>query len=1425
MKSFLHAVRYTFTAFLFLLSLNAFAQLPAFTLTVTPTPQTCLGNGSLSFAVAGTAPGAAITYAVYLVPNTGTPITTTSATTVNSLAAGSYIVVATQTLNGESNTATANATITNNIVPLQYTLVPGDVTCNNNGVITVNVTSGIAVSYEITAGPVIKPLQTSNVFTGLPVGLYQVRVYDNCGEAVVVSVTLIQINAVVNIGQVNMLGGALPSCTTIQVSNLYSSPYVNGIIYPITLTYTVFPPGGGAPTVVTQTVSNGTNEMQAIGTIPFYYDQQYYYNLVITDACGNVFTKNNNIVNTDLIVTIEPDYPNCEDKTFTVVPSNYVAPYTITFTASPPGFIPVNFNSGFPVFTSDDVQFGAPGNPVPDGTYTVQVLDACGHTGTATIDVAIPPAEPQETTTALCGSTTGDITIVIPNRLINYIQIIAAPAAYTGTVPGDVSAFLNEFGAFEFLGVPLGDYVFYIIDNCGDIYETFPVTLQPSAGEAGVTAIPRAGCNEGEGSVRVYSSTGLMFAGVVITAAPAAYTGPLPDDVSENVNQTGNTSGQFYMNSLPEGDYTIQFTDQCGFMQEQTVNVVGYHEQNEVTIIPHCGSFDINLVHSSTGSYSQSFWLQKYDPVAGTWGHPVTGIPYTTGLPSGGNSVLLANNTVNINNAYTGEFRIVKNFYVFSNGSSTNFRCFHEIYTFTFDGGPQITNAVSFPCGEGLTEVAIEVTGVPPFTYAITSKNGDATFTVDNGGSNLFSGLEPANYNFQVTDNCGNVRNRDFTITEEPPILITATGFCEGQLSTLSAPDFTFLDYQWYEQGNPGTILSTTATLSFPAFNSANDAGTYMLQIIAENPESCLNQTLQYTIAPNSIPNAGTNGSATLCNDGTVLNLTSYLGATFDTGGTWTDDDATGALAGGTFSPAGIAEGTYHFTYTVNGFCNLSDTAIVTITLKDIPALPVINSVSGVCTGADIQLSTPAITGATYAWTGPNNFTSSAQNPLLTNVTVAQGGDYHLTVTVNGCSSATATASIPVSTLPYAGTDGTDTVCNSGTAINLSAYLGAAGTFTAGGTWTDNDASGGLTAGTFNTSGIVAGTYHFTYTVVNFCNVPDSATITITLNNIPAAPVVAPVAALCEGSDISLAATAVAGATYAWTGPNGFTSAAQNPVIVGASALASGTYSVTVTVNGCTSPAGTTAVNVHTYPQFALIGDDVLCDGQTITLTVSPSNFNAADVTYKWYLDGDLQTTATTGSVQINETGLYEVTISNGTCETTESHQVSPNTNAFEVLLDAGCVDQRYIISITNLDEIVDVASVSWTGPDGFTAVTETADITDGAEGIYIATVTTLNGCSATAEIPVDNTHCFIPRGISPGDGEYNDNFDLSNLEVKHLKIFNRYGMEVYEKDNYINEWYGQSDKGDLPTGTYYYVITLSAGKQVTGWVYLLKKV
>ena len=89
-------------------------------------------------------------------------------------------------------------------------------------------------------------------------------------------------------------------------------------------------------------------------------------------------------------------------------------------------------------------------------------------------------------------------------------------------------------------------------------------------------------------------------------------------------------------------------------------------------------------------------------------------------------------------------------------------------------------------------------------------------------------------------------------------------------------------------------------------------------------------------------------------------------------------------------------------------------------------------------------------------------------------------------------------------------------------------------------------------------------------------------------------------------------------------------------------------------------------------------------------------------------------------------------------------------------------------------------------------------------------------------DIDVNSVYCDIPRGISPNGDTKNDSFDLTNFSVNKLEIFNRYGIKVYTKSGYKNEWDGTSDKGqELPDGTYYYVVEFESGKSKTGWVYL----
>ena len=96
--------------------------------------------------------------------------------------------------------------------------------------------------------------------------------------------------------------------------------------------------------------------------------------------------------------------------------------------------------------------------------------------------------------------------------------------------------------------------------------------------------------------------------------------------------------------------------------------------------------------------------------------------------------------------------------------------------------------------------------------------------------------------------------------------------------------------------------------------------------------------------------------------------------------------------------------------------------------------------------------------------------------------------------------------------------------------------------------------------------------------------------------------------------------------------------------------------------------------------------------------------------------------------------------------------------------------------------------------------------------------------CSAANTIVVTSAFCNIQKGISPDGNAANSFFDLRNMGVKNLEVFDRYGIQVYHQSNYSDQWRGQSDKGEsLPTATYYYVIQLESGESKTGWIYLIR--
>ncbi|NQZ37622.1 MAG: T9SS type A sorting domain-containing protein, partial [Crocinitomicaceae bacterium] len=92
--------------------------------------------------------------------------------------------------------------------------------------------------------------------------------------------------------------------------------------------------------------------------------------------------------------------------------------------------------------------------------------------------------------------------------------------------------------------------------------------------------------------------------------------------------------------------------------------------------------------------------------------------------------------------------------------------------------------------------------------------------------------------------------------------------------------------------------------------------------------------------------------------------------------------------------------------------------------------------------------------------------------------------------------------------------------------------------------------------------------------------VATSSPLNVTVNPIPNTPIAGGDSQVAIGATINLTATTIAGALYTWSGPSGFASNQQNPTIPLANFNNSGTYSVSVELNGCSSLANTHDVNV-----------------------------------------------------------------------------------------------------------------------------------------------------------------------------------------------------------------------------------------------------
>ena len=426
--------------------------------------------------------------------------------------------------------------------------------------------------------------------------------------------------------------------------------------------------------------------------------------------------------------------------------------------------------------------------------------------------------------------------------------------------------------------------------------------------------------------------------------------------------------------------------------------------------------------------------------------------------------------------------------------------------------------------------------------------------------------------------------------------------YVSGATLNLTTPAVAGATYAWT---GPNSFSSAVQNPNIAVVTLAA-GGVYNVTVTVGGCTSAAGTTTVVVNAVPATPTAANNGP--LC-VGATLNLTTPLvaGATY----AWTGPNGFSSavqnpnIAGVTLAAAGV----YNVTVTAGGCTSAAGTT--TVVVNAVPATPTAANNGPLCVGATLNLTTPAVAGATYAWTGPNGFSSAVQNPNIAGVTLADAGVYNVTVTVGGCTSAAGTTTVVVNAVPATPTAANNGPLCVGATLNLTTPAVAGATYA----WTGPNGFSSAVQNP-NIAGVTlaaGGVYNVTVTVGGCTSA--AGTTTVVVNAVPATPTAANNGPLCVGATLNLTTPAVAGATYAWTGPNGFSAAVQNPTIAGVTLAAAGVYNVTVTVGGCTSAAGTTTVVVNAVPATPTAANNgPLCVGATLNLT-TPA---VAGATYAW---------------------------------------------------------------------------------------------------------------------------------------------------------------------------------------------------------------
>lgn len=970
---------------------------------------------------------------------------------------------------------------------------------------------------------------------------------------------------------------------------------------------------------------------------------------------------------------------------------------------------------------------GATLSGIGSGTYEVTITDANGCSTQLTMELTAP-----------------DPLIItldsVENVLCNGAATGSASVSVAGGTPGYSFSWNDPANqaTSTATGLPAGSYTVIVTDNNGCTAQ-LSVTLTEPQLPLNVTLLSSSDVNcfgESTGMATVEASGG---------SGNYSYSWNDPD------NQTGLTAS-----GLAAGTYTVTVTDNNGCDIPATL---------DVTIAQPAAALDISL---SPSSYAGGVNVVCADDSTATIDLEITGgtAPYDIlwNLPG-----LDTSTDEDLSNLAPGTYSVTV---TDANGCEQN---------------ESITLTAPDPISISFTTESSLCFGSPTGAIDLTVSGGVAGYTILWNGPNGFvssdlslANLEGGVYYLTVTDAIGCVYQDAVTVTQPDDLVITVdslsqfNGFntsCwnsnDGSIYTTPSGGTPPYSYQWNSAGNPN-------------FSNQEDiinqsAGTYEAVLVDDN--GCVQSTFIDLTAPDTLdidfdPSLYANGFNVSCNgasDGSVEALPS--GGTAPYTFLWVGENGYGPETGNPIT--GLPAGEYSVMATDANGCSYFNTVVLSepdpfsISLEATD----INGSNISCQGADDGNINLILNGGQapfqIAWTGPNGFTASGED-----IADLAAGQYCVSVTdanaceISQCITLSEPDPVAISLTPTVYANGLNLNCDDSSDGEItSAVSGGTSPYTYFWTGPDN-----FTATTPDLSNLEAGNYCLSLTDANGCEstecivltAPDPIEIVLDSLTLP----------LCSAANTASIEISVNGGapayTYAWTGPNGFTSADQDIF-----ALESGDYCLTLTdMNGCTAERCFTVVAPSpislTFATSTFEGGyEISCNGNADGSINTAISGGTAPYSYSWTGPGGF--TSSSSFIENLNPGTYclEITDANN-CTISECVTIDEPValTATPGLTLPDCADGTLATVDLNITGGAAPYTFNWSNGDA----TETVQLD---EGTYQVIVTDANGCSITENVSIQFPNSIVVIPSSPTfAGGYNLTCNGDNSGSISINVF-----------------------------------------------------